>query len=73
MHPNPRKQFLVYLQWCDLGKEVLIGMDANKNVNDPNAKIAEIFDETDLIDLHYHRYPVQPKLATHQRGSHQLI
>jgi len=26
----------------------------------------QIFNETDLVDLHHHRYPVHCKLATHQ-------
>jgi len=50
-------------------KEVLIGMDANENINGPNSKIARVFDETDLIDLHHHHYPTKAKPATQQRGS----
>jgi len=47
-------------------------MDANQNVDDPNSKIAHIFDETDLIDLHHHRYLMRAKPATYQRGSNPI-
>jgi len=71
---NPCQQFISDLiqqiqQWCMQNKEVLIGMDVNKNIDDPNSKIAHVFDETDLIDLHHHRYPTKAKPATQQRGS----
>jgi len=65
-NPNPRKQFISNFvqhiqQWRNQDKEILIGMDANKNVEDPNAK--------DLIDLHH---PAKSKLATHQCGSYPI-
>jgi len=73
-NPNPWRQFLTDLisqvqQWRQQGKEVLIGMDANENVDDPNSQMARLFDKTDLIDLHHHRFPAQSKPATYQRGS----
>jgi len=73
-HPNPRKQFITDIirqirQWRQQGKEVLVGMDANENVDDPRSHIAQLFDETDLVDLHHHRFPATNKPATHQRGS----
>jgi len=76
-NPNPRKQFIFdFIQqiqnWWSQGKEVLIGIDDNKNVEDPNAKIARHFDETDLINLYHHRHPAKSKLATHQCGSHPI-
>ncbi len=76
-NPNPRQQFISDLiqqikQWRMQNKEVLIGLDANENVDDPNSQIARLFDETDLIDLHRHRYPTNAKPATHQRGSHPI-
>jgi len=72
-NPKPRNQFITDLIkqvqiWRQQSKEVLIGMDANKSVEDPNSKIMRIFAETDLIDLHNHRYPAKPKPATHQQG-----
>jgi len=74
---NPRQQFVTDIisqvrQWRNQKKEVLLGMDANENVDDANSKIARIFDETDLIDLHHHRYPTRPKPATYQRGSNPI-
>jgi len=48
-------------------------MDANENVDDPNSKIACIFDETNLLDLHHHRYPTRDKPATYQRGSNFML
>jgi len=76
-NPNPRAQFISDLiqqitSWRQQNKEVLIGMDANKNIDDPRSKIMRLFAETDLIDLHYHRYPATAKPATHQRGSHPI-
>jgi len=76
-NPNPRTQFIsdLILQvraWRSQKKEVLIGLDANKNIDSPNAHIAKLSDDTDLIDLHQHRFPAQPKPATHQRGSHPI-
>jgi len=50
-------------------QEVLIGMDANKNVDNPHSQIACLFDKTDLIDLHHHRFPAQEKPATDQQGN----
>ncbi len=47
-------------------------MDANENLDDPNSKIQRIFEETDLLDLHYHCFPARPKLATHQWGSNPI-
>jgi len=47
-------------------------MDANDNVDDPKADISRLFQETDLSDLHYHRYPGSPKLETQQRGSNAI-
>jgi len=76
-NPNPHKQFLTNLinqihQWQQQHKEVLIGMDVNEDLNDPNSKVMRIFAETDLIDLHYHHYPGTPKPATHQHGSYPI-
>jgi len=75
--PNPRKQFIRDLiqqiqAWHEKGKEVLLGMDANEDVDHPQSDIMRLFNETDLIDLHTHCYPATPKLATHQRGSHPI-
>jgi len=47
-------------------------MDANEDVDNPQSKIARIFRETDLLDLHHHRYPAVKKPATHQRGSYPI-
>jgi len=76
-NPNPREQFITDLiqqitTWRQHHKEVLIGMDANENIDDPQSKIMRLFNETDLIDLHYHRHPAATKPATHQRGSHPI-
>jgi len=59
-------------QWHQQGKEVLVRMDSNKNVNNLHAKIMCIFAKTDLIDLHHHQYQATPKLATYQRGQHPI-
>jgi len=75
--PDPKIQFITDLisqvqTWRAAGAEVLISMDANKNVDHPQSKIARIFRETDLLDLHHHRYPATPKPATHQSGSNPI-
>jgi len=71
--PNPRQIFLMDLitqinNWRSMHKEILLCMAINNNVDDPKAKISRLFSETDLSDLHYHRYS-QKKPATYQRGS----
>ena len=76
-HPDPKIQFITDLisqvqTWRAAGAEVLIGMDANEDVDNPQSKIARISRETDLLDLHHHRYPATPKPATHQRGSYPI-
>ncbi len=73
-NPKPRTAFLndlinqIHL-WCNNHKEVILCMDGNKDVDDPRAAIRRIFNETDLVDLHHHRYPSLSRPATHQRGS----
>jgi len=47
-------------------------MDANKDVDDPTAEISCLFTETDLLDLHHHRYPSLRKPATHQHGTNAI-
>jgi len=76
-NPDPKTQFITDLisqvkQWQASGVEVLIGMDANEDVDNPHSKIARVFRKTDLIDLHHHRYPALLKPATHQCGSHPI-
>jgi len=70
-NPNPRQQFITDLimqvkKWRQQGKEVLIGMDANEDVDNTKSHISRIFAETNLIDIHHHRYPTQSKPATYQ-------
>ncbi len=76
-NPNPRKIFLTDLieqinKWRNTNKEVLLCMDTNDHVDDPKAKISRLFSETDLTDLHHHRYPSNKKPATYQRGSRPI-
>jgi len=59
-------------QWRQQGKEVLIGRDVNKNLNDPNSKVMRVIAETDLVDLHHHHHPALPKPATQQHGSYPI-
>jgi len=75
--PQPRLIFLDDLirqvnQWRLEQKEVIICMDANEPLDDPKAAINRLYNETDLVDLHYHRYPSLRKPATHQRGSRPI-
>jgi len=55
--------------WRTSQKEVILCMDVNEDVDAPKSAIRRIFSETDLIDLHHHRYPSLSKPATHQRGT----
>jgi len=71
--PNPRKQFICNLiqqiqDWRTTGKEVILSMDANKDIDHPQSDIMHLFNETDLIDLHTHCYLATHKPATHQCG-----
>jgi len=55
-HPKPRTIFindLIHLVQQTTQKEIIICMDANDPVNDPKAEISHLFQETDLVDLHY--------------------
>jgi len=75
--PQPRMIFLDNLisqikAWRRENKEIILCMDANEPTDDPKAAIARLFNETDLVDLHYHRYPSLRKPATHQRGSRAI-
>jgi len=73
-NPKPRTIFINDLiqlvrQWRLSQKEIILCMDANDPIDDPKAEIAHLFQETDLTDLHYHKYPGLRKPATQQRGS----
>jgi len=72
--PNPKKQFVTNLialikTWIHAGKDILLGMDANEDVDNPHSHITQLFTETRLIDLHNHRHPTLRKPATHNHGS----
>ena len=76
LNPDPRTTFLddLILQirtWRTQKKAVLICLDANENVINPNLTqgIGRILTETDLFDLHYHRHPQHPRPATYNRGN----
>jgi len=73
-NPNPKQQFITNLIaltkiWTHASKDILLGMDANKDVNNLWSHISCLFTKTGLIDLHAHRYPAMRKPAMHQRGS----
>jgi len=73
-NPKPRTIFINDLlrliqKWRHEGKEVIICIDANEPVDDPKSEISRLFQETDLTDLHQHKYPGNRKPATQQRGS----
>jgi len=75
--PNPHKLFLSDLitqikSWRQANKEVILCIDANEPIDDPRSEVSRLFTETDLVDLHHHRYPALRKPATHQRGSHAI-
>jgi len=76
-NPNPRKIFLTDLinhikQWRAMQKEVLLCMDTNNSIDDPKAKISQLFLETDLTDLHHHHYPSlkKPNRSNGQQPTH---
>jgi len=47
-------------------------MDVNDNIDDPKLDVARLFQETDMMDLHYHKYTGTQKPATQQRGSNAI-
>ncbi len=53
-------------QWQQTNHEIILCMDANDNIDDPKLDVARLFQETDLMGLHYHKYPSNRKLATQQ-------
>jgi len=75
-NPNPHEQFLddIILQintWRQQQKAVLLYMDANDDVSqtNPHSGIGRIVAETDLTDLHKHKFPARARPATHTRRS----
>jgi len=46
--------------------ECMRTLDANKLLDDPKAQIMHLFTETDLVDLHHHKYPGIQTTVTHQ-------
>jgi len=73
-NPKPRQQFICDLisqlnAWRHNGKEIILGMDTNEDIDNPRSQIMRLFNEMDLIDFHHHHYPALRKPATHQRGS----
>jgi len=78
-NPDPRTTFLddLILQirtWRTQKKAVLICLDANENVINPNLTqgIGRILTETDLFDLHHHHHPHHPRPATYNRGNNTI-
>jgi len=72
--PKPQKIFLDDIiqqikQWWNTNHEIILCMDANDNIDDPKLDIARLFQETDLMDLHFHKYPGTRKPVTQQCGS----
>jgi len=47
-------------------------MDANDPLDNPKADISCLFSKTDVIDLHYHKYPGARKPATQQCGRNAI-
>ena len=74
--PDPQTTFIDKIihqiwQWHQQKKVVLICLDANKNVINPNLTQGigrRLLAETDLIDLHHHHYPQHPQPATYNHG-----
>ncbi len=76
VNPNPREQFLDDIihqikTWRLQRKAVLLCMDANDDVSraNPHSGIGRIAAETDLMDLHKHKFPATARPATHTCGS----
>jgi len=73
-HPKLQKSFLDDLiqqikQWRHTNHKIILCMDANDDIDNPKADVTRLFHETDLMDLHFHKYPGTRKPATQQRGS----
>jgi len=76
---DPRTTFLDNLilqiwNWRTQKKAVLICLDANENVINPNLTqgIGRILTKMDLFDLHHHRHPQHPRLATYNQGNNTI-
>jgi len=73
--PDPQSQFIDDLislvnNWRTQNKAVLICIDANENPQiQTTTGIHQIFEETELINLHSHRHPGQHRPPTYNRGS----
>ncbi len=78
-NPNPCNQFLediisLIKQWQASQKADLICIDANENINysSRSNSINQIFQETDLVDLHRHEHQNTTKPATYNRGTKSI-
>jgi len=74
---NPRNQFIDDLimqirTWTHTRKVILLGMDANEDIDNPRSHITHLFTKTGLINLHNHCFPANHKPATHQRGNNPI-
>jgi len=75
---DPWHQFLEDLisqiqTWHQQHKAILICLDANENITNPTPKgLGWLMAKTDLIDLHYHRYPHRPRPSMYNQGSQTI-
>jgi len=77
INPRPCRLFLTntILQiklWRQANKEVILCINANEPIDDPQSDVSKLFTETDLVDLHHHQHPGLRKLPTHQWGSQAI-
>ncbi len=73
LKPDPREQFVTdmieFVHRWQHTHDILLCLDANDNtIESRDHGIERIIDETELIDLHQHRHPNTPSLATYNRG-----
>jgi len=77
VNPKLRTLFLSEIickikNWRQAHYNIILCMDANENTDNTKAEISRLFQETDLLDLHYHHYPGHRKPATQQQGQHPI-
>jgi hypothetical protein len=76
-NPNPIQKFYhnleeQLLQWTAKGHEIILMIDANKNIGDKPGGLTTIIGKTGLQDLVRCRHPNQPEPNTHSRGSTRI-
>ena len=74
---NPRQLFIDDLtqaikEWQSDNSEVIVVLDANKQIGKPTAGITSLMRDCKMIDLFHHHHGILPEFPTYERGTRRL-